>query len=328
MGLLILTSLLCRLGLGWQSPQIGQPLVSTRFAPTTEEHYTVTHELMKALHRHMDAAQARNATDFIDHCPSIMLQFLRDEAPHMVALLDTLPITASSLDMIQQFVGQELEDRILYERFWNEHTEQCHKFGTDAVFESGAYRGVKWSNTYFFETHFGRPSILVEASRHNWDALDLAVQEHRPNAKVHHAALCPVGDTTVCLDSAPVKSAMHGVQRVDSDAAAACKNTIPCFEFDESLHYGLISLDVEGFEWEFLKFRHPVADIIIIEVCQWLRQGHTLLTVVEMTARLAQLGYYLYAPGPREDMVGTRNFVYVSSRLVDDCFAPYKIRQH
>ena len=331
---LFLHELSLGLGCRWQSPPEGGELSSTvpsqSISRSTEERYTVTQELMTALHRHMSAAKASNAAEFKEHCPSIMLQFLRDEAPHMVPLLDTLPVMVASTSASvseDHFVGQELEDRILYERFWNEHTEQCHKFGKDAIFESGAYQGVKWSNTYFFEKHFKRPSILVEASRHNWDALDAAVKEHRPSATVHRAALCPVGDTTVCLDAAHVGTAMHGVQRTGS-TKTTCQNSVPCFEFDESLHYGLISLDVEGIEWDFLKFRHPVADIIIIEVCQWLRQPHTLLTAVEMTARLAQLGYYLYAPEQRDEMVGRRNFVYVSSRLVDDCFAPYKIAKN
>lgn len=266
---------------------------------------------MKALRQHMMKAK-ETVPNFASDCVEVLLKYLRTKAPSMFPLLDTVPVTAETSG--KNFVGQEKEDRDVYLRFFNEHTQQCHTFGKDGLFESGAYMGVLWSNTYFFETHFQIPSILVEASRDNWGPLDEAVKKHRPHASVHHAALCPLGDETVCLDNqAGDETAMHKVTRGD-----ACTNSIPCFQFDDALDYSFISLDIEGFEWEFLKFRHLKADLILVEVVQWLRQPETLITAVEFTTYMVNLGYYLYAS---EFLVGQRNFLFVSQRLVDDCFA-------
>jgi len=236
--------------------------------------------------------------------------FLKTQAPTMFPLLGNVSITADASRL--SFNGQEFEDREIYRRFLNEKTRMCHNFGNGGLFESGAYKGVEWSNTFFFEKHFSFPSILVEASKNNWKELDDAVSKHRPLADVHHAALCPIGEPFVCLeDSTEVHNAENKVKLDDT-----CKELIPCYNFDESRHYSFVSLDIETFEWDFLKFRNLQADLILIEVIYWLYRPEVLMTLVEIISRLADLGYFLY-----DKMIfGVRNFLFISKDLVEDCF--------
>jgi len=70
----------------------------------------------------------------------LFLHFLKTKATDMFPLLGEVPPTVSP-DGTAQFVGQELEDKIIYEKFLNENTLHCHKFG-DVLFESGAFKGV------------------------------------------------------------------------------------------------------------------------------------------------------------------------------------------
>jgi hypothetical protein len=65
-----------------------------------------------------------------------------------------------------------------------------------------------------------------------------------------------------------------------------------------------------------LKFRKITADIILIEVIQWLREMESLLTSIELLAYMAKQGYYLYG-----SIIGTRNFVFISNSLARDCFS-------
>ena len=58
--------------------------------------------------------------------------------------------------------------------------------------------------------------------------------------------------------------------------------------------------------------RKPKADIIIIEVVQWVRETEDLMTAVELVAYLADIGYYLYEQ--------TVDFLFLSQELVNDCF--------
>mmetsp|Transcript_60505 Transcript_60505/g.70772 ORF Transcript_60505/g.70772 Transcript_60505/m.70772 type:complete len:343 (+) Transcript_60505:203-1231(+) len=276
----------------------------------------IDHNVMRALRKHMKQQQASMPQQWNGDAALHMIHFLRTQAPTMFPLLGDVPITANAVKYEKDFHGQELEDKEIYQRFLNEYTRTCHTFGIGGVFESGAYQGVEWSNTYFFEKHFAMPSVLVEASENNWKKLDDAVATHRPLAEVHHAALCPVGDEVVCLDEESTKlhNAMNKVQE-----NAACKNPIPCYNFDDRRHYALVSLDIEGFEWEFLKLRNLQADLIVMEVAQWVRYSNKIMTVVEVVARMADLGYYLYAP--TDHMIGGRNFLFVSKDLVQDCFS-------
>ncbi|CAJ1952767.1 unnamed protein product [Cylindrotheca closterium] len=207
------------------------------------------------------------------------------------------------------FKGQEKEDYFIYEHFYNEKTKQCYSFGSN-LFESGALDGFRYSNTYFFEQHFNASSILVEAADSNWQQLIIKVPKLRPLAISHRAALCPLGAESVCMQIGD-QNATSSVNR----NAKTCEDPVPCFHFDESLHYSLISLDIEGFELDFLRMRKPKADIIIIEVVQWARDMEDLMTAVELVVYLADIGYYLY-----EQTVGLRNFLFLSQELVNDCF--------
>lgn len=248
------------------------------------------------------------------------MQFLVEKAPTMFPIVGTVPISADEEELRKinpnLYKGMEEEDRHIYERFMNENTQKCHTFGKAGLFESGAYKGVAKSNTFFFEKHFSMPTTLVEASADNWPDLDRAVAQYRPLSSVHHAALCPVGDSHVCieLDS-------FGATAKNAVTRTACKDEIPCYDFDESQQYSLISLDIEGFEWEFLKFRKLKADMILVEVIQWLREDTEILTAVEFVSYMASIGYYLYASP--ENMIGARNFLFLSRDFVGDCFADY-----
>lgn len=204
---------------------------------------------------------------------------------------------------------------MLYKHLFNGKTRSCHSFG-EKLFESGAYQGVALSNTYMFEKKFNISTVLVEASDENWAKLVPAVAEHRPLSEIHKAALCPVGVKSVCLKSGAF-APNHKVDQRRSN----CPGAIPCFDFDESVHFAILSLDIEGFELDFLKFRKANADIIIVEVIQWARQMNTLSTALDFVAYLADSGYYLYG-----ETFGYRNFVFISQALAENCFAPHIIK--
>ena len=252
-----------------------------------------------------------------------MLEFLVEQAPTMFPLLGTVPVSANEtmkqaiLSSPVQYMGMEEEDRLIYEHFFNEKTRQCHAFGPAGLFESGAYTGVAKSNTDFFEKYFQIPATLVEADKGNWPQLEKSVAAHRPLSTVYHEALCPVGDTQVCLNANTEHGAKSSVTR-DS-----CEDAVPCFKYDDSKHYAFMSLDIEGFEWEFVKFRNIKADILLVEVIQWVRQEERTLTAVEFISYMASLGYYLYASP--DHMIGVRNFVFLSRDLVHNCFKEYII---
>jgi hypothetical protein len=243
-----------------------------------------------------------------------MLKVLRDQG--IVPILSPVPETASISNVNSSFFkSQEGEDKMIYQHLFNEKTRSCHKFG-EKLFESGAYQGVKLSNTYMFEKHFNISTVLVEASDENWAMLVPAVAEHRPLSETHKAALCPVGVKSICMKSSRF-SPEHKVDKKRDD----CPGAIPCFDFDESVRYAILSLDIEGLELEFIKFRKPNADIIIVEVIQWARQINLLSTALDFVAYLADSGYYLYG-----ETFGFRNFVFVSQALAENCFAPHIIK--
>ena len=104
----------------------------------------------------------------------------------------------------------------------------------------------------------------------NWADLDAAVSKHRPLAEVHHAAMCPIGEDSVCLD--PHSEILHDAMNAVVTGQVGCENPVPCYSFNTEMHYSLLSLDIEGFEWEFLKFRNIRADMILMEVCQFARE--------------------------------------------------------
>ena len=228
----------------------------------------------------------------------------------MVPTLPKVPITKTiPADLKKLSKGQEHEDIFIYEHFYNEATMECHQFGSQ-LFESGALDGIQYSNTLMFERHFQMPTILVEASQVNWDRLVQNGSSQRPLAKLNHAAMCPVGVESICMSDDINSMAMHKVDRNQS----SCQDATPCFSFDETLHYSFFSLDIEGFELDFLKLRKPKADIMLIEVIQWARFANELSTLIELVAYLADIGYYLY-----EEPIGFRNFLFVSHELATDC---------
>lgn len=269
-----------------------------------------------------------------------LLKSISDQ--HMVPILRTIP-PYKSLPLLAKmsFNGQEKEDQLIYQRFFNEETLRCHQFG-NKLFESGAYEGIKLSNTYFFEKRFNLSTILVEAAEDNWSILVQNVPKQRPHSDYHHAALCPIGVHSICMQVGEYRT-MHSVNLTtmrksiernsggDTGNATAtktdiatttttgCTNSIPCFDFDESIHYAFFSLDIEGFEMEFLRMRRVVADVFLIEFVQWVEAVKDVITAVELIAYMAEQGYYLY-----EETIGFRNLVFLSKELVNDCFRNFK----
>lgn len=266
----------------------------------------------------------------------ILLRSITDQ--HMVPMLRTIPPFKSLPPTSDEsFNGQEKEDQLIYQRFFNEETQKCHQFG-NKLFESGAYEGIRLSNTYFFEKRFNLSTILVEAADDNWNILVQNVPKNRSNSAYHHAALCPIGTHSICMQVAKSTS-MHAINvtamkndigrsfgsatnttnATTTTAGAAttvgCNNSIPCFDFDESIRYAFVSLDIEGVEMDFLRMRRVKADIFLVEVVQWARAVKDVITAVELIAYLAEQGYYLY-----EETIGFRNLVFLSQELVNNCF--------
>jgi hypothetical protein len=142
------------------------------------------------------------------------------------------------------------------------------------------------------------------------------VEEHRPLSEARKAALCPVGVKSICMKTGSL-APNHKVDQARND----CPGAIPCFDFDESVRFAILSLDIKGFELDFLKFRKPNADIILVEVIQRARKMNTLSTALDFVAYLADSGYYLYG-----QTFGFWNFVFVSQALAENCFAPHIIK--
>lgn len=206
------------------------------------------------------------------------------------------------------FHGQEFEDRYIFSHFLNDNTRKCHDF-PPYLFESGAYQAVTWSNTFFFEKHYNFSTLLVEASPRNWPLKELS---SRLNAVAHHAALCPVGQSHVCL----TMERYNAMNKISPNNA--CSPHIPCFDFDDGQKYAFVSLDIEGFEYDFLKDRNLQADIVLVEVAQWLRphQPDTFNPgkMMKTFQWFEDHDYWLF-----ENNVGVRNMLWVSDDLVKDC---------
>lgn len=58
--------------------------------------------------------------------------------------------------------------------------------------EIGAYDGVTYSNTKFFEDTFKWKGLLIEANPNNYKNL----VKNRPNTKKLHAGVCPKNQTS------------------------------------------------------------------------------------------------------------------------------------
>ena len=105
------------------------------------------------------------------------------------------------------------------------------------------------------------------------------------------------------------------MDKIQQHTSSQCQVEVPCLDFSDQTHYAVLTLDIEGNEWDFLKMRRPRADLLMIEVIQWARRMNQLDVLIELTAHMADIGYYLY-----EETLGFRNFLFISQDLAHNCF--------
>jgi FkbM family methyltransferase len=166
------------------------------------------------------------------------------------------------------FKAQYGEDRILWELF----RHMRHGYYIDV----GAYNGVTFSNTYFFE-RMGWHGILIEPVEANCDE----AAETRPNSRLIHAACCrPADRGTVSFTQAEgnlvlsyLRADPEHTERCLREGATLVEVEVPAMTLDEIIlaekknphqgvgpwvpHVGwridLVSIDVEGVEMDVLE---------------------------------------------------------------------------
>jgi FkbM family methyltransferase len=177
------------------------------------------------------------------------------------------PTAANCTDVAPSFHSQFGEDRLLAERFAGvEH-------GYFA--EIGAYDGVSFSNTYYFE-QLGWDGVLVEAN----PALAESCRVLRPRASVFACAVVAPGAPPIATfeiaDGDPALSSLaitrDMLRRVPGRKVS--RLTVPARTLDDVLRASglpqldFITIDVEGHEYEVLQgfsIDHWAPRIVILE---------------------------------------------------------------
>ena len=153
------------------------------------------------------------------------------------------------------FRAQHGEDRILAQEL---------RGGTPYFVEVGSYNGESYSNTYYFEKALNWTGVLIEAD----PALHRKGELIRPGSQsVNSAVVAPGSPPTVSFEvvegcqwvsSLSVSSSM--LKRIEDIPTQITRVTVPAETLDHILErmnapvgFGLLSIDVEGFEWPVLQ---------------------------------------------------------------------------
>lgn len=168
----------------------------------------------------------------------------------------------------KKFYGQLGEDKFVYERFFTRKR--------NGVFlEMGAYDGVTYSNTKFFEDHMGWKGVLIEPVPEYAQKAQL----NRPRSRVYNCAVTQSPNPVDIYMNHAVSSVKDNTTQEYYTGWHEGNNVqmiqVPSRRLDDILHHARVthidfwSLDVEGSEYDVLQtmdWSIPVS-VICIEMC-------------------------------------------------------------
>jgi FkbM family methyltransferase len=185
-------------------------------------------------------------------------------------------ILGSGFENSSNFYSQGYEDRNVLERYFYNRTG-----GT--FIEMGALDGLRYSNSFFFETELGWSGLLIEGNPKNYEYLE----KNRPNALVANAMVCSSKGELHYVEHAD--TAINGIwefmsaqfrERFYADMTPDRLNKtlkVPCLPLRSILdefhvfHVDFFSLDVEGAEpsvLETVDFSKFSASVLVVENLQ------------------------------------------------------------
>lgn len=169
-------------------------------------------------------------------------------------------------------VGQNLEDAIIYQRFFK--NGPLKQYRRDGVFvEMGALDGVIFSNTILLEHCVAWSGLLVEPHPVNYALLT----KNRPCTPKFHGGACPSGQLTMYMSDLSGSTAT---------VVNHSRHVVPCKPMSSILyehgidHIQFFSLDVEG------------AELDVLQTIDWDRTKIDVL-IVECNARNEEVRAYL-----------------------------------
>ena len=152
--------------------------------------------------------------------------------------------------------GQNYEDRIVYERFF-----QFQNFSRPPFFvEMGGLNGLTFSNTFVLEQCLGWHGMLIEGNPNNFQQL----VKNRPCTQNVWSIACPARKSHAYMSHAEGTSAVES-----SGVMVPCRTMASIFGEYGVRHIDFFSLDVEGFEYEVLStinFKNVQIDVLITEI--------------------------------------------------------------
>lgn len=182
------------------------------------------------------------------------------------------------------FYGQALEDQFLYETYFKDKTN-------GAYIELGALDGVLYSNTKFFEDQFGWKGILIEPNIHQYKLLE----QNRPNNYLFNNLVSNIKEKVVFKYFVDEYAGVSGIKQTLPTEHYSCffdsinspqgectmtPTTLTNIVKQTDIQYfDLLSLDVEGHEYEVLcswDFSIPI-NIILIETLGGSQEKNEIL---------------------------------------------------
>jgi FkbM family methyltransferase len=170
------------------------------------------------------------------------------------------------------FYGQALEDKFLYENYFTNKRNGTY-------LELGALDGILYSNTKFFEDQLNWTGILIEPNSYQFKML----AENRPNNKLFNNLISNTTDEVIYKyfidDFAGVSGIKHTlptehyrgfydiINKPNGEILMRPVTLTNVIKQTDFKHFDLLSLDVEGHEYEVLcswDFSVPI-DIIFME---------------------------------------------------------------
>lgn len=209
------------------------------------------------------------------------------------------------MQALGRFYGQCGEDEYVYNRYFKEKR--------NGVFlEMGAFDGVTYSNTKFFEDTLGWTGVLIEPIPDKYRQCKL----YRPRSIVHNCIVSESAEPLEIYENGAVSSVKINTTPYHFTGWHKALNPqvirVPCRRLDDILHEANIShidfwsLDVEGSEYDVLKTMdwNISVDVLCMEV-----SGHDSADMNDSCREL------LRQKGFRMDGMIAHNEVWIKPRL-------------
>lgn len=179
------------------------------------------------------------------------------------------------ISLFATYYSQSGQDQFVYEKYFLKKKE--------GVFvDIGAYDGIRYSNTYFFEKHLGWKGICIEPIPNVFESLlknrnCICIQGCVSPESKQEEFLHLKGRTEMLSGLLSAYPSIH-IERIKYELEKYGGSyeiiQVMCYPLDDLLkmhqlhHVDLLSLDTEGGELEILKsidFRQTQIDVIIVE---------------------------------------------------------------